>query len=199
MSVKDAFLEALSRPRPDPGGGSASAYGALLSLALIEKIVRIELQRNANSGDESALTRMLSTVLGLKKDCARCCEQDVQAYLEFSRVRNAGITGPELISSMESAVECPLNIMQSGLVILKCIAHVGSLCRKHLLSDLQVAAEFARAATYGASHITSANLVLMKGQGHVSLHEQRFQTLLDEVETQFNQTMRTLKGSTERQ
>ncbi|AFM25037.1 cyclodeaminase/cyclohydrolase family protein [Desulfomonile tiedjei] len=190
--MKDAFLEALSRPRPDPGGGAASAYGALLSVAIVEKIVRIELQRNENSGSESVLTRMLSTVVVLQKDCAQWCEQDVQAYLELARVRKAGITGSELISSMESAVECPLNIMQSGLRILKCIADVGSLCRKHLISDLQVAAEFARAAIYGASHITSANLLLMRERGHVSSYEQRFQTLLDQVETQFNQTMSTL-------
>jgi formiminotetrahydrofolate cyclodeaminase len=197
MSLKDAFLEDLSRPRPDPGGGAASAYCGLLSLAIVEKIVRIELQRNGNSGDGPALTRLLCTVAGLKNDCDQWREQDVQAYLELSRVRKAGISGSELISSMESAVECPLNIIHSGLGILKSISVVGSLCRKHLISDLMVAAEFARAAAYGASYITSANLLLMKDLGHVSTHEQRFRTLSDKLEIQFDQTMCMLKSRIE--
>ena len=44
--MHDSFLEALARPEPVPGGGAAAAHGACVGLALLEKIVLVELRRS---------------------------------------------------------------------------------------------------------------------------------------------------------
>ena len=44
--MHDSFIAALSNPnQPVPGGGAAAAYAGSVGLALLEKIVRLEMRR----------------------------------------------------------------------------------------------------------------------------------------------------------
>jgi formiminotetrahydrofolate cyclodeaminase len=160
--MSPGFLEKLAQARPDPGGGAAAAYGATLGLALLEKVLQLELKRpqtqNPSLGrwqqNRLKLRQLQKTLKGLQAD-------DVKAYLHLAHVRASGHCGPELTAAVQQALEVPRQIMVQAREGLDLIRGAGALCQKHLLSDLLVAASFLAAALEGAYHIACANLPLI--------------------------------------
>jgi formiminotetrahydrofolate cyclodeaminase len=155
--MDSAFLNALAQARPDPGGGAAAAHSAALGLALLEKIVQLERQRQ---GPESQWADLLHRVRRVGAALRRLQEEDVRAYSRLVRARTGG--DPEEIgAALDEAIACPLRIMQMAQEGLALISLGGARCKLHLLSDLLVAAELLGAACRGAHHIARANLALM--------------------------------------
>lgn len=163
----DSLLQELARPRPDPGGGAAAAYGANLGLALLEKVVRLEGRRRpqplgeAGLGWEEALLRLQR----LAQTLARLREEDVQAYVSLSAARASG-DAARLAAAVAAAVDCPRRIVQQTAEALELLAWAGERCRKHLVADLLVAGEFLGAARRGAQHIAYANLALVREEAN---------------------------------
>lgn len=157
--MKDSFLEELSEPRPNPGGGSASAHGALLALCIAEKVARLELARHAE-GKGTRPERSLAAVADLKARLLSLREEDTQAYLKLAADRASDVKDSEFAEALVQAINCPLMIVRVSVRVLACVAEVGDYCRKHLISDLQVALEFSFAAIRGAFHIARANAKL---------------------------------------
>ncbi|MFZ5450866.1 MAG: cyclodeaminase/cyclohydrolase family protein [Thermodesulfobacteriota bacterium] len=156
-----SFLEQLAQPRPDPGGGAAAAYGGMLALALVAKVVQLEALRPANLGEGQVWAEKLGQVKQLVSDLDRLREEDVLAYAQMVRVRASGSQGPDWQEAVEYALAVPREIMaraEAGLVL---VGWAGERCQKHLVSDLQVALEFLEAALLGAHHIARANLPLV--------------------------------------
>ncbi len=161
--VSSSFLEDLAKPRPDPGGGAAAAYTALLGLALLEKVSRLELGR-CTSGVE--LFDYWSDQLDagrLMQDCfSRLCRDDVLAYQRLAGSRTAAMDATEQQAAVIEAVKCPLLMMSTVHQCLTLTSTIGERCRKHLVGDVLVAMELLGAALQGACHIASANLSLLK-------------------------------------
>jgi formiminotetrahydrofolate cyclodeaminase len=157
-----AFLKDLARAQPDPGGGAAAAYGALLALALVEKVLGLEDRRRPLEGNPlSPWERQLARLNRLKTSLTRLQEEDVQAYQNLARARKEGVRGPQLLAPVKQAIRVPREIMARAREGLEAVAWAGQCCRKHLVSDLEVAAEFLAAAFFGAHHIARANLPLV--------------------------------------
>jgi len=159
--MSSSFLEQLARPRPDPGGGAAAAYGGMLALALLAKVVQLEAQRPANQGNRQVWEEKLGEIKLLSGDLERLREEDVRAYSQMAQVRASGSRGPEWQEAVEYALEVPREIMARAREALVLLAWAGARCRKHLVSDLQVGREFLGATLQGAYHIARANLPLV--------------------------------------
>lgn len=158
--METSFLEELAKAQPDPGGGAAAAYGAALALALLLKVVRLELKRPENPRAARLFwEERLGRARRLQEDLEQLREADVQAYLNLARALKG--ESPELTPAVQEAIDCPRRIMEGAFQGLKEVAAVGDKCRKHLISDLQVAAEFFWAALAGACQIALANLPLL--------------------------------------
>jgi methenyltetrahydrofolate cyclohydrolase len=154
------FLEELAKPQPNPGGGAAAAYGAALGLALLEKVVKLELRRPNNLKSVRLFwEERLAQVIRLKKELEHLRDEDVAAYMKLARALRGG--GRELPFALEEAIDCPRRIMGGAFGGLKETAAAGDKCRKHLVADLHVAAEFFGAALLGAYQIAAANLPLL--------------------------------------
>ncbi len=154
--TREPFLEALSRPRPDPGGGAAAAYAGSVAVALLEKVCRLELGRGGPA--EGQWSTVLERVQGLKNSLEELRERDSLAYLAWARVRASGAGANELNSVVEEATIVPIRIMEASADLLKCVSAVGSRCALHLVPDVLVCCELAGAALRGALHIATANL-----------------------------------------
>ena len=163
--MTDSFLDQLSQPRPDPGGGAAAAYGGMLALALLEKVVQLEAQRPANQGERQVWEEKLARIRQLSTDLDRLREEDVRAYAQMVQVRASGDRGRNWQEAVEYALNVPREIMARAREGLALLAWAGARCRRHLVSDLQVAREFLRAALQGAYHIARANLPLVADAG----------------------------------
>jgi formiminotetrahydrofolate cyclodeaminase len=157
----DSFIEELSQPKPSPGGGAACAHGALLALGLVEKIARLELQR-LSSGIRSVPARSLSDVQDLKAIFLSLRQEDSRAYLALAETKASAADNSLLAEALEQAIECPVLMMKNGIRVLGLICRIGALCKRHLVSDLQVACECGLAVVRGASRIGVANILIMK-------------------------------------
>ncbi|MHB8069972.1 MAG: cyclodeaminase/cyclohydrolase family protein [Desulfobaccales bacterium] len=155
------FLDQLSQPRPDPGGGAAAAFGGMLALALLEKVVQLEAHRPSNQGNRQIWEEKLEQIRQLTADLDRLREEDVRAYAQMAQVRASGSRGQEWQKAVEYALQVPREIMAQAREALDLLAWAGARCRKHLVSDLQVAREFLGASLQGAYHIARANLPLV--------------------------------------
>jgi formiminotetrahydrofolate cyclodeaminase len=158
----DSFIEDLRRPRPDPGGGAAAAHGALLALALAEKIVLIEQGRASRAGVEpEGWERLHRQAMGLKDRFTSLRGEDVRAYEQLAEALRSRGDEDRLRQALDVAIQCPLSIMRGSREALELVEAAGSRCRLFLVADVLVACELLGAALRSAHHIAVANLPLL--------------------------------------
>jgi formiminotetrahydrofolate cyclodeaminase len=158
-----SFLEDLANPRPDPGGGAAAAYVALLALALSEKVTRLELGRCQLGDDRCAFWReQWEALQRLQGSFSRLCRDDVRAYQRLARTSGRGVESEQRQLAILGAIDCPHEMMRTVHLVLQTTFAIGHRCRKHLVGDVLVAVELLGAALQGAYHIASANLPLLR-------------------------------------
>jgi formiminotetrahydrofolate cyclodeaminase len=155
-----SFLEQLARPRPDPGGGAAAAFGGQVAVALLTKVLDLEGRRSGQTPDcQPAWEEWLASARRLADDFERLRRVDVEAYRLFAQAR---AKGEGLEAAVRFAIQCPLDIMAAAREALELTDLAGSRCQGHLLADLLVAAEMLGAVLRGAYHIAQANLPWVK-------------------------------------
>lgn len=158
--MHDSFMEALARPEPVPGGGAAAAHGACVGLALLEKIVLVELRRS-DIPSESRWQNLLDEVRKSSATLLRLRDEDGEAYVRFAQAKTFGKSAEEILDPLKQAIECPIKIMEEAYKGLRLVARAAKRCKGHLLSDLLVVCELLRAAIHGTHRITQANLGFM--------------------------------------
>jgi len=189
----EPFLEALAKPEPVPGGGAAAAHGAAAGFALLEKIVRLELQRQPIASElQSLWETLLEHACGLAGTVLRLRDEDGRAYMRFAEARASGKAAQDVIAALEQAVESPLKIMETAHDGLSCASQAGKHCRKHLLSDLLVVCELLGAATRGAYRIAQANLLLMADSSRKGEYQKLLSRLRDRWSDSFQQVERSI-------
>lgn len=158
--MHDSFMEALARPEPVPGGGAAAAHGACVGLALLEKIVLVELRRS-DIPSESRWQNLLEEVRKSSATLLRLRDEDGEVYVRFVQAKTFGKSAEEILDPLKQAIECPIKIMEEAYKGLRLVARAAKRCKGHLLSDLLVVCELLRAAIHGTHRITQANLGFM--------------------------------------
>lgn len=154
-----AFLTQLAQARPDPGGGAAAAYCANVALALLTKVIRLELSRPRQDKSQRAFWgAQFEATRRQRKKFEDLRKADVAAYLAMTRARNQEEPLAKLWRAVEEATRCPWQIMKDVIEAQKLVGRAGEHCRPHLLSDLLVALEILGGALQGAHHIAMANL-----------------------------------------
>jgi formiminotetrahydrofolate cyclodeaminase len=153
-------MEALARPEPVPGGGAAAAHGACVGLALLEKIVLVELRRS-DIPSESRWQNLLEEVRKSSATLLRLRDEDGEVYVRFVQAKTFGKSAEEILDPLKQAIECPIKIMEEAYKGLRLVARAAKRCKGHLLSDLLVVCELLRAAIHGTHRITQANLGFM--------------------------------------
>ena len=161
----DSFLQELAQARPDPGGGAATAFGARLGLALLEKVMKLEGGRQPKRATESALNweKAELRLRDLSESLEKLQAEDVRAYSQLVAAR---ASGEDLTAAVRQAVQPLGEIVKRACEGLELLAWTGGHCKAHLVSDLLVACEFLGAALMGAYHITCANLRLTATVAH---------------------------------
>ena len=157
----DPFIDDLAKPKPVPGGGAAAAHGACVALALLEKIVKVELQRCRDSS-EAEWKDLLQEVKKSSSALLELREEDGKAYVRFAQAKTFGKGKTEVFEALQQAIESPIRIMEEAGKTLEQVARAGKRCKGHLLSDLLVVCELLRATISGTYRIAQANLSLLE-------------------------------------
>jgi formiminotetrahydrofolate cyclodeaminase len=187
--MSDSFLEALAAPRPIPGGGAAAAHGARVGLALLEKIVLVELKRDQITSDYS-WSDLLEEVKASSRTLLQLRDEDGRAYLRFAKAKTFGNSDEDTLEALKAAIESPIEIMEEAKIGLELVARAGKHCKSHLLSDLQVVCELLRAAIDGTHRIAQTNLGVM---GEPSLRS-HYQNKLNQVQVESRELFRSVEG-----
>lgn len=192
--MDSAFLEALAQARPDPGGGAAAAHSGALGVALLVKVVQLELRRQGPLRKPGFSWRgLLARVRLASAALLKLQEEDVRAYGKLTQARASRDPG-ELAAALEEAVACPLRIMQQAQEGLAMMAQAGAGCALHLVSDLLVAGELLGAAFRGAHHIARANLPLMPPDSRRAVWDQALSHTLETLEAEWQSVRAELSG-----
>jgi len=187
--MSDSFLEALAAPRPIPGGGAAAAHGACVGLALLEKIILVELKRGHIISD-FAWSDLLEEVKASSRTLLQLRDEDGRAYVRFAKAKTFGNSEEETLKALKAAIESPIKIMEEAKIGLKLVARAGKHCKGHLLSDLLVVGELLRAAIDGTHRIAQANLGVM---GDPSLRS-HYQNILNQVQVEGCEFFKSVEG-----
>jgi len=187
----DAFLDLLAQPLPNPGGGSAAAHGALVAIALLEKIVRIEMGRCRENTNAPLWPDFLDEVRKATAELVNLREQDGRVYARLSAARQD--TPRALGEALDEAIGVPVRIMHTAAAIIDLAGRVGQACARHLIADVQVSCELLTAAVEGSYHIARANVGLM-AQGPLRVAESdRLDAARDDCRTLANRAKGALK------
>ncbi|MEJ5348213.1 MAG: cyclodeaminase/cyclohydrolase family protein [Desulfosoma sp.] len=172
----DAFLEVLRQPRPDPGGGSAAAHGALMALCLLEKVIALEKKR-ASGATASDLwwEERRREINSMAHELFWYRKHDVEVYKNLAATRKSQHSLSARDSAAEAASQVPLNVMKAAAAALETSEAVGARCARHLTADVAVAVEFLGSAVQGAFWIGLANAQLVE---NAKRRETLIQTLL---------------------
>jgi formiminotetrahydrofolate cyclodeaminase len=139
---------------------------ALVALALVEKVSRLELGRGKPGDDRNTYwLDELQAVQQLQENFSRLCSDDVLAYQRLARTAGVETNSEQRQAAVLGAIDCPRQMMRAVHGTLPITLAVGLRCRKHLVGDVLVAVELLGAALQGAHHIASANLSLLKQSG----------------------------------
>jgi formiminotetrahydrofolate cyclodeaminase len=186
--MSDSFLEALAAPRPIPGGGAAAAHGACVGLALLEKIVLVELKRDQITSDYS-WSDLLEGVRVSSRTLLQLRDEDGRAYLRFAKAKTFGNSDEDTLEALKAAIESPIQIMVEAKIGLELVARAGKHCKGHLLSDLLVVCELLRAAIDGTHRIAQANLGVMRDP---ALHS-HYQKKLNQVQVESRELFKSVE------
>jgi methenyltetrahydrofolate cyclohydrolase len=152
--MSQPFLEQLAEPRPFPGGGSAAAYVGALALALVEKVVRLEIKRSeADSPGTEVWNGMLSRVSNISARFRFLTQEDGRAYARMARLRAHGFETDVTLEAVREAAMAPVQMIHAAIQGLKLISESVRECREYLVPDLQVSVELLSA---GATRIELA-------------------------------------------
>ncbi len=178
---------------PVPGGGAAAAYAGVVGLALLEKIVRVELQRQLTDSElQSFWDELLRQVSSLAETLIQLRDEDGKVYMRFAAAKTSGSSEKDIVAALEQAIESPMKIMETGHECLDRVSRVGKRCNKHLLADLLVVCELLRAAFHGAYRIAQANLVVMPDSSRRGDYQGMLSRLRDRCREAFQQVERSL-------
>jgi|GEM_PF-1915075 len=163
-SMTQDFLYALAHDRPVPGGGAAAAHAAVVALALLQKIVRVEMERPwLNPEAKGARADLLERTIALSRNLLALRESDGKAYLAWTEARRNGPASEAAQAALLAAAASPRAIMETVYEAYEIVRQCAAFARRHLIPDVLVAAEILEAAFRGAAHIARANLDRLSG------------------------------------
>ena len=152
------FLEKIVSADPVPAGGAAAAYVASLGVALLFKVLLIELQRpKVDAQTHDALAVAEKEVERLYSDLKRMLEEDPQRYLRFSSTRK----DPDRAASKAAfldVITCSMRVMEKALEGLDWAGKMSRMSSRSLVPHLRVATELLAAGLSGTAHVVRANL-----------------------------------------
>ena len=138
------YLDVLSKKTPVPGGGSAAALVAATGDALLLMVAHYSKGKSKSKSVENRIQKIIARGAALRRRLVALIDLDAQAYLSVVKARRAGAGVKKL--ALRRAAGVPREVCRlcyQGVDLLPFLVERGN---KHLMSDIEVAAEMLMAA-----------------------------------------------------
>ena len=179
--MEKPFLEQLAEPQPFPGGGSAAAHVGALALALVEKVIRLEIRRTEKDTPTFAVwNSRLGRTTDISETFRFLIQEDGRAYTKMASLRAQKPEADVMMKAVKEATLVPVQIIHTAIQGMKLVSESARECRGYLVPDLQVSLELLWAAAKGAESIAAANVALLKSASRrAELHNAVTQSVQD--------------------
>jgi len=170
--VKDRFrfLDELASPAPTPGGGSAAAFTAAQSAALIAMVAGLTMGKKKYSDVEDRMHIIREAADQMRQEMIQTVDDDANSFMELmTAFRMPKETDEEKIKRDESirmatyhAAEVPLRTVHASRDLLQLAAEVAEIGNQNAISDAGSAAALAYAAAVSAGVNVRINLMSLQ-------------------------------------
>lgn len=166
----DAYLDRLASADPTPGGGSAATLVGAMSPALVSMVARITAASNKHVDVRPQASALADEGDRLRSEFVAARPRDEAAYeavvtahaLARSTDEEKAIRTERLQAALAGAAEAPLGVAALGARALELCERAAALRNPHLMSDVECAVHFARAAIDASVANVQVNHRLLK-------------------------------------
>ena len=181
----EAYIEALASTEPTPGGGSAAAVVGAMGAALLVMVGRITLGSARLVAVHPAAQRVVDNADALRLDFLDARVRDEIAYRAVvaaqalprdSAVEQAARTAA-LAGALCAAAEAPLAVTETVANAMGVAADAAALGNAHLMSDVECAVRFLRAAFDASVANIAVNHRFMKDDAAIARQSNRLEEI----------------------
>lgn len=188
MAINQDFLNELASKAPTPGGGGASAYCGALASALSSMVGNLTVGKKTYAAVEDQVKSSLEELESLRFRLVDLVDKDAQAFFPLSQAYGLPKSTPEEIAHKDEvmqaaligAIEVPLEIMEACAQVIAASEFLAYNGSRLALSDVGVAAVFAKAALKGASLNVYVNAASLKDRERAQAYIQKAEALIEE-------------------
>lgn len=202
----DAYLDRLASADPTPGGGSAATIVAALGAALCAMVARITAasERHADVRDEAVAIAEAADVLRERLEAARSVDEDaygrvvVAMALPKQTDEEKRRRAEALQAALREAAEAPLlvsGMCAEGMLLAERAARLHNV---HLVSDVECALHFFRAALAASIANVRINHRFLRDPGLVNAQEERLVAISSAAEETARRALALIGGNTPR-
>ncbi len=166
------WADRLASGAPVPGGGGASALGGALAAALGQMVANLTIGKKRYADVEEEMQKSLSSLKGLQAELMELADQDAEVFAPLAEAYSMPSETMEQRARKEQVMEVrleaaslvPLKIMEKALAVLDILGMLRQKGSRMAVSDVGVAAQFARTALTGAVMNVYINTKSMKNR-----------------------------------
>lgn len=152
------WIQTLASKAPVPGGGGASAFGGALAAALGQMVSNLTIGKKRYADVEREVKEICEHLERLQRDLLDLADKDAEVFaplakayaLPSSTEEERNTKEWELEKNLLSASLVPLQMMGKTMEVLKDLDVLEEKGSRMAVSDVGVAAQFARSAVTGA-------------------------------------------------
>ena len=196
------FSDTLASKAPTPGGGGASGAVGALSCALGQMVCNLTIGKKKYADVEDEVIEICGKLEELRQEMQELVDKDAAAFSPLAKAYSIPQEQEDRDEIMEEALriacEPPMQIMEvaaKAIVHIERLAEIGSALA---ISDVGVAATFARAAMEGASLNVYINAASFKDRDYAEKVASRADELLAtsavNAQKAFDKVLSGLKG-----
>ena len=166
------WVDALASKAPVPGGGGASALGGALGAALGQMVVHLTIGKKRYADVEEEMEKNLTELNRLGEEFLRLADRDGEVFAPLAEAYSMPSETREQREEKERVMEerllaaslVPLEMMEKALLVINILEFLGEKGSRIAISDVGVAAQFAKAALTGAAMNVYINTKAMKNR-----------------------------------
>ena len=166
------WVDALASKAPVPGGGGASALGGALGAALGQMVVHLTIGKKRYADVEEEMGKNLTELNRLGEEFLRLADRDGEVFAPLAEAYSMPSETREQREEKERVMEerllaaslVPLEMMEKALLVINILEFLGEKGSRMAISDVGVAAQFAKAALTGAAMNVYINTKAMKNR-----------------------------------
>jgi len=152
------FLDEIAALTRLPAGGAAAAYTANLGIALVYKVLVLEMNRKELDPSPQATLRVAHKELErLYLDLKKMVKEDPQRYVKFSAASRSDDQAAGKAAFLD-ILTCSMQVMEKAHDGMEWFRRLSKISSVKLAPNLRVAVELLAAGMAGTAHIVRENL-----------------------------------------